>query len=72
MQLKTLSPKIVLAVCGTYPVRSEVGINDNEEEQFIRFSYLGNEVTYNYIPDFQHKLSEFQTVCGLILRTMNK
>lgn len=51
----------------------EVVITENQVEQLVRFSHLENEVRYyNYIRDFLHKLSEFQNMCGLSLRKMNK
>jgi hypothetical protein len=41
-------------------------------EQVSNFNYLGCDSTYKYGEDLNNKLSEFQNICGVIVRTLKK
>lgn len=58
----------VMAFCGKSPVRTKIVVDNKIIEQVSSFNYLGCEIGHD--EDTNKKLSKFQSVCGIIHRTM--
>ncbi len=57
-----------MAFCGISPVRTKIVVDNKIIEQVSSFNYLGCEIGHD--EDTNKKLSKFQSVCGIIHRTI--
>jgi hypothetical protein len=62
-----------MAFQGKYPIRSKITLDNNSiVEQVSNFNCLGCNATYKYDEDLNKKINTFQSICGVISRTLKR
>jgi hypothetical protein len=59
-----------MALCGKWPVRSKLILDNQPIEYISKVNYLGCQLSYQGEVDVNHKLEKFNYICGTIKRTL--